>query len=85
MTTTGSVGSMRLDARKQVQPFFARSRVAGVVQIDERDVELACLDRREDAGRRRGRLQLKPLAFQQQPQRLEHVRLIVGDENARVG
>ena len=32
----------------EVEPFFAGRRVARVVRIDQRDVELACLDRRQD-------------------------------------
>ena len=46
-----------LDARQQVEPFLARRRVARVVQVDQRDVELARLDRGQHAGRRRGRLE----------------------------
>ena len=72
-----------LDARQQVQAFFAGRRVARVVQVDQRDVELARLHRREHAGGRGRGLEREPLGLEQQPERLEHVRLIVGDQHAR--
>ena len=72
-----------LDARQQVQAFFARRRVARVVQVDQRDVELARLERGEHAGRRRRGLEVEAFGLEQQPQRLEDVRLVVGDEHAR--
>ncbi len=40
-----------LDPGQQVEPFFARRRVARVIQIDQRDVELAGLNRSEHASR----------------------------------
>ena len=73
-----------LDPRQQVQPFLAGGRVARVVEIDQGDVELARLERREHAGRRGRGLELEPFGLEQQPQRLEHVGLIVGDEHARL-
>jgi hypothetical protein len=73
-----------LDAREQIQPFFARRRVAGVVQVDQRHVELARLDRREHAGRRRRGLELEALGLEQQAQGFENVGLIVGNQHARI-
>ena len=83
ITTTGSVGIDALDARQQVEPLFARRRVARVVQVDQRDVELARFDRGEHAGRGGRGLEREAFGLEQQPQRLEHVRLIVGDQDAR--
>ena len=74
-----------LDAREQVEAFLARGRIARVVQIDERDVELARLDGREHPGRRRRRLELESLGLEQQPQRFEDIGLVVGDQHARLG
>ena len=73
-----------LGPREQVQAFFARRRVARVVEIDQGDVELTRLDRRQHTGRRRRRLELKSLRLQQQAQRLEDVGLVVGDEDSRL-
>ena len=73
-----------LDAREQVQPLLARRRVARVVEVDQRDIELARLDGRQHAGRRRCGLQLKSFGLQQQAERLQDVRLIVRDEDPRV-
>ena len=56
-----------------------------VIQVDQRHVELAGFERGEHACRRRGGLELESLGLEQQPQRLQHVGLIVGDEHARLG
>ena len=44
--------------------------------------EIAGLDRLEHGGGRFGRLDLVALALEQQAQRLEHIGLVVGDEDA---
>ena len=43
MTITGSVSSSAVNAVEQVEAFLARRGVAGVVQVDEHDVEVALL------------------------------------------
>jgi hypothetical protein len=78
-------GIEALDAREQVEPFLAGRRVARVVQVDQRDVELTRFDGGQHAGGRRRRFELEALGLQQQPQRLEDVGLIVGDQHARLG
>ena len=83
--TTGSVLSMARIRVQQIQAFLAGGGVAGVVEVDEDDVEVAGLQRRDDACRRRRRLDPESLGLQQQPQRFEDVRLVVGDQNARRG
>ena len=80
ITTTGSVGSMRPHRVQEVEPLLARGRVARVVEVHQEDVELLVLERGDDAGRRGGGVDLVALGLEQQPQRLEHVGLIVGDE-----
>ena len=39
--------------------------------------------RRRDVARRGGGLQVEAFGTQQQPERMEHIRLVVGDEDAR--
>ena len=75
---------MALNPRQQVQPLFARRRVARVVQIDQRDVELARFHRRQHAGRRRRRFEREAFGFEQQAEGLEDVGLVIGDEDTRV-
>ena len=53
ITTTGSVGSMRLQAGEQVEPLLPGGGVARVVEVHQHDVELARLAPR--APQRRGR------------------------------
>ena len=84
ITTTGSVGSTPWMRDSRFEPFLAGGRVARVVQIDQRDVELPRLDGGQHAGRRRRGFELEALALEQQAQRFEHVRLVVGDEHARL-
>ena len=83
ITTTGIGESSACSARAASRPFLARGGVARVVQVDQRDVEVAGLDRGQHAGRRRGGLDVAALALEQQAQRLEDVGLIVRDEDAR--
>ncbi len=73
-----------LQAREQREAFFTRRGVARVVQVDQRDVEIARVDGRQDAGGRRRRFDVAAFRLEQQPQRLEDVGLVVGDENPRL-
>ena len=82
MTMTGSVGSSSLDPREQVEPLLPRRRVARVVQVDQHRVEVARLERRR--ARRPASDAVshsKPFALEQQAQGLEHVALVVGDQD----
>jgi len=78
----GEGGIDRLDARKEIEPFFAGGGVAGVVQIDQRDIEFARLDGGENRGRRRSGLELETFGLEQEAQRLEDVSLVVRNEHA---
>jgi hypothetical protein len=71
-----------VDAREQVEPFFSRRGVARVIEVDQDGVIVALLERLEHGGRRLDGVGLIALALDQQAQRLEDVRLIVGDQNA---
>ena len=83
MTMTGIGDVELLQPRQERQALLARRRVARVVQIDQGDLEVARLDRRQHAGRRRRRLDVAALGFEQQAKRLQHVGLVVADENPR--
>ena len=69
------------DTGEQVEPLLAGRRVAGVVQVDERGVEVARLEGGERGGGGGDDLALESLALEQQAQRLEHVLLVVRDED----
>ena len=69
--------------RQEIEALLAGRRVARVVQVHQHDVVLVAVDRLQDRRRRPGRIDLEPLGLQQQAQRLEHIRLIIGDENPR--
>ena len=70
-----------LELGDQLQSLAAGGGVAGVVEIEEDGVEVGGLHGREHAGGRGGGLDRVALAFQQQPQRLTDVGLVVRDEN----
>ena len=70
------------NAGEQIEPLLAGRRVAGVVQVDERGVEVARFEGRERAGGGGGRLALEALALEEETQGLEDVLLVVGDEDA---
>ena len=74
---------VRAQLRQQVEPFLARGRVARVVEVHQHRVELVAVDRLENRRRRSGRLDPVALALEEQPQRLEDIRLIVRDQDAR--
>ena len=71
-----------LQAREQIQPFLAGRRVAGVVEIDQRRIEVGFVDRREHGRGRRDGLHLKALALEEQLKRFEDVALVVGEKDA---
>ena len=75
-------GIDRPQPAEQREAFLSRCRIARVVQVDQRDVEIACFDRAQHARRRRRRLDLTPFAFEQQAKRLEDIGLVVGHEHA---
>ena len=70
-----------LDAREKIEPFAPRRRVARVVQVHQEDVEVRRVEGREHAARRGGGLDRESLALQKETKGLEHVALVVGDEN----
>ena len=72
----------RLHPLEQLEPLLAGRRVARVVEVDERDVEVRSLERGDELGRRSGGGDVEALAAEQQLQRVEDVDLIVGDEDA---
>ena len=72
-----------VNALQQVEAFFARRRVARVVEIHQDDVVVLQLHRAQQLLRRRRRVDQIAFGLQQQPQRFEHVGLIVADQNAR--
>ena len=82
-TMTGSIGSSDLQPREQVEPFLTRGRIARVIQIDQRRVEIRFGDGGKHRGGRRHGLHLKPLALQEQLKGFENVALIVGEKDAR--
>ena len=70
-----------LQACQQIEAFLARRRIARVIQIDERGVEVRFVDRREHRRGRRHGLHLKAFALQEQLQGFENIALVVGEEN----
>ncbi len=79
----GKGGVHRVDAGQQVQPFLPRGGVAGVVQVQQQRVERLLGHGGGHRGRRGGGCDLEPLAAQQEPERLQDVGAVVGDQNAR--
>src|SRR5439155_19979359 len=71
----------RAKPRKQIEPLASAGGVAGVVQVDERRVEVLVLERGEHPRGRRRRHHGHALALEQQPERFEHVGLIVGGDD----
>ena len=73
----------RVNPLQQVEPFFAGRRVARVVEVHQDDVVVLELHRAKQLLRRRRRVDDVALRLQQQAQRLEHIGLIVADQDAR--
>ena len=70
-----------LEARQQVQPLFAGRGVAGVVEVHKQTIEVPRLNRREYRRRRGDSLDLVSLSLEQQSKRLQHVTLVVSDQD----
>ena len=68
-----------LHARQQVQAFLAGSRVEGVVQVHQQHVVLAVVQPIQHGFRRVYRFDLVAFPLQQQVQRFQNIRLVVGD------
>ena len=78
-------GELRLvgaDLGEQVEAFAAGGGVAGVVQVEEKRVEGAALERVEHHVGRRGFFDAIAFGLEEQLEGVEDVRLIVGDEDA---
>ncbi len=73
-----------LDFGDEVEAFLAGRRVARVVQVHQDRVEVPGLDRVQQRRRRAGGLDAVAFGLEQEPQGLEHVGLIVGDQNGGV-
>jgi hypothetical protein len=71
-----------VDALQQIEALGARSGVARVVEVHQDDVVVLQLQRPQQLLRRRGGVDDVALGLQQQPQRLDDVGLIVGEEQA---
>ena len=71
------------DPLHEVEALLARRRVAGVVEIEDHEVEVRRLEALEGLGRRAGRRDLVALVQQQEPERVDDVLLIVGDQDSR--
>ena len=83
ITTTGIDASAVVDAPQQLEAFFARRGVAGVVEVDQHDVVVALPKRGHHGGRRFDQVDQVALGLEQQAQGFEHVALVVGDEETR--
>ena len=74
----------RLELREEREAFESRRRVPRVVEVDQRDVEVARVDGGQHAGGGGGGVDLAPLRLQQQAQRLKDVGLVVGQQDPRL-
>jgi hypothetical protein len=70
-------------AVKQVEPLVAGGRVPRVVHVHQQRVVVTALERDEHSRRRCDRLDLEAFSLEEETQRLEDVRLIVGDQDGR--
>src|SRR5260221_2920630 len=70
-------------ALEEIEAFRPRGRIAGVIEIDEHDVEDARANGAVDGRGRRGLLNGEAFVLQEETECLHHVGLIVSDENAR--
>ena len=82
ITITGSIAIERLNLLEQLEPFLPGGGVARIVQIDDDEVEIFVLEAPQNFRRRFSRFDLVAFALQQQTQRFEHIRLVVGDQDA---
>ncbi len=67
---------------EQVEPFLARRRVSGIVEVHEDGVEFPRFDGTQGLSGRGNGLRLIAFAFQQQAQGVADVRLVVGQKNS---
>jgi hypothetical protein len=77
----GLVGGV--DALQQFKALLSRRGVPGVVEVHQEDVEVLHLECAQELLRRGCGIDRIAVRLQQQPQRLEDVRLIVGEQQAR--
>ena len=70
----------RLQARQEIDPFAARRGVAGVVQIHQHQIEPGLLHGGEGGFGRMHCVDVHPFRLQQQAERVDEIRLIVGDQ-----
>ena len=75
----------RLNAREQIEALLARSRVTGVIEVHQHDVEFVLLQCGEDFGRRTHRCCPVTFSFQQKTERLQHIGLVIGNQDTGVG
>ena len=75
----------RLDLRNHLQAFLARGGVARVIQIHHQERVISLLQRIENSGERSDRVRLVSLALEQNAQRLQHIALIIRNQNSATG
>src|SRR5207237_9672588 len=72
----------RLDFWNDFESLLTRRGVAGVIQVHHQQGVIALLKRVENSAYRSDRFGLVPLAFKQNPQRFQHIALIIGNKNS---
>ena len=82
ITRTGSVGSIACRCVEQLQPFLSGRRVARVVQVEKRQRRSPIARAAELPRRATRRRRPVPFVGQQKRQRVDDVRLVVGDQDA---
>ncbi|MEI2659908.1 MAG: hypothetical protein V9G11_08235 [Bifidobacterium adolescentis] len=82
MTTTGKRGVGGLELGEQVEALLAGGGVAGVVEVDEGEGEVACLDGLQHGGRGFDRLDEVTLGFQKKAQGFKNIGLVVCHQDA---
>ena len=68
---------------QQVQPFLSRGGVPRIVQVHDHGVEVARFDGLQNACGGIYGLRLVALSLDQEAQRFQHIRLVVGNQDAR--
>src|SRR5207249_10932378 len=71
----------RLDLWNDFESLLARRGVARVIQVHHQQRVIALLKRIENSVYRSDRFGLMPLAFEQNPDRFQHIALIIGNKN----
>ena len=72
-----------MNPREQIESLLTGGCIAGVIQVDEDHVEVACFERGDGRCGRCDRFDLIAFAFQQQPHGFKDISLVVRDENPR--